>query len=484
MTRDDINEIRDTAAAVIPLRDVANEAEKTLWQAEKELSDVIAKRKTSPLDNCTQESVTADIATAAALEEKIKSSKEKSPSRLVPIFITILGLIGLLITSGFLHPFSRWIPTVDKIFSLSVPGVIVAALVMFAGIALFFVKPKKKATDSETLSQLLEKYNVSSSAKLANLLASYTAILRDEEGAKAARDSAKLAFESASSAALSAEEKAVAKLAPFMPEIKSGEQVISALNDTENLIEQLTKAQFDMVSAQNIYDTLSADCDETQEVDESYLPMPIRNREDTLAALTRTRGQLKDATRAFDLATGAQRSLGDPAVIEGRIKSIKEEIEIQTKQFQALSIAVETLSDANSELQTRFSPLISKKAGQILSSLTDGRYEKLVFDKGFDAQVKEATSPVDRNVLALSDGTADEVYFSLRLAMCQLILGGDDPCPIILDDALTNFDEQRCKRALDLLCDMAATRQIILFTCHSREAQYLSGREGVNIQYI
>ena len=141
-------------------------------------------------------------------------------------------------------------------------------------------------------------------------------------------------------------------------------------------------------------------------------------------------------------------------------------------------MAVDTLSEANSELQTRFSPLISRKAGEILSTLTDGRYEKLVFDRGFDAVAKEAASPVSRNVLALSEGTADEIYFSLRLAMCELILDGSDPCPIILDDALTNFDDQRCHRALDLLSELSKERQILLFTCHSREGEYLSGRDG------
>ena len=117
--------------------------------------------------------------------------------------------------------------------------------------------------------------------------------------------------------------------------------------------------------------------------------------------------------------------------------------------------------------------MVSRRASQIMEKLTAGKYEKLTFDKGFDAGAKEAASPESRNVLTLSDGTADEVYLSLRLAMCDLLLGGDDPCPIILDDALANFDDARCKAALDLLQDMSRTRQIILFTCHSREKRLL-----------
>lgn len=484
MTRDDINDVRETAAAVIPLRNIADDAERTLWQAEKDLSDIIAKRNSSPLNGCPEEAVNADISEAKLLEERIRSSKERKPKKLLPIAITVLGIIGIFITSGLLHPFSRWIPAVGPIFELSIPGIIASAIVLAAGIALFFIKPPKKRTDSDVLSDLLAKYNVNSSGKLSSLLSSYMAIVKEEENLRAKRDSAKSSFESSSTAAKEAESKAVLKLSPFMPEVTRGEDVLAALNETESLIEQLTHAQFDMVSAQNIYETLSAEYDESQEIDESYLPVPIRNRQDTLAALSRTRNQLTDATRAYDLATGAQRALGDPAVIEGEIQSLQENIAEETRQYEALDLAIRVLSEANSELQTRFSPLISKKAGDIMQAITDGRYEKLVFDKGFDADAKETDSPVVRNVLSLSDGTADEAYFSLRLAMCQLILDGKDPCPIILDDALINFDDTRCKNALDLLYELSKERQIILFTCHNRESQFMAGKSDVNILLI
>ncbi|MGM9522305.1 MAG: ATP-binding protein [Oscillospiraceae bacterium] len=479
MTREDINSIRETASAVIPLRGVASDAEKALWQAEKELSDATAKRKSSPLNGRSEDSVAGDVALARELEEKVKHIKERKIPKWIPTVLVCMAVLGLLVTSGFLYPFSDWIPAVEPYFGTSVFGLIISAAVLALGVALFFIKPPKKRTAADDLKELLEKYGVSSADKLASHLSSYSAVCREENEKRSARDAAKLAFDSASEAAKAAGDKAVEQLSAFMPEVTSGEGVIAALGETEKLIDELTHAEFDMISSQNVYETLLAGFDENEDIDESYLPIPIRNREDTLAAMSRAQAQLTDATRAYDLATGAQHTLGDPAVIEGEIQSLKERIAEETRRYNALGLAVDVLSEANTELQTRFSPLISKKASEIMGYLTGGRYEKLVFDRGFDAGAKLSGEPENRNVLSLSEGTGDEIYFSLRLAMCALILGGDDPCPIILDDALSNFDDERCNRALELLLELSKSRQILLFTCHSRESEYMRGRAGV-----
>ncbi len=88
---------------------------------------------------------------------------------------------------------------------------------------------------------------------------------------------------------------------------------------------------------------------------------------------------------------------------------------------------------------------------------------------------------MSRNILSLSTGTADQIYLALRLAVCALILPEENPCPLILDDALTNFDDTRAHLALDYLRDMAQERQILLFTCHRRESAYFEDDGDVNI---
>ena len=79
----------------------------------------------------------------------------------------------------------------------------------------------------------------------------------------------------------------------------------------------------------------------------------------------------------------------------------------------------------------------------------------------------------------LSLGTLDQLYLAVRLAICESALPADDPPPIVLDDALVRFDDERCRAALELLLEESKSRQILLFTCQHRESAYLSGRDGV-----
>ena len=54
---------------------------------------------------------------------------------------------------------------------------------------------------------------------------------------------------------------------------------------------------------------------------------------------------------------------------------------------------------------------------------------------------------------------------AVRLAVCSLALPEDANCPLIIDDALVNYDAGRRKQTMALLEQIARRRQVILFTC-------------------
>ena len=101
--------------------------------------------------------------------------------------------------------------------------------------------------------------------------------------------------------------------------------------------------------------------------------------------------------------------------------------------------------------------------------LTGGRYTSVLFNKDMKFKVRAENEAVQRDAGYLSDGTLDQLYLAARLAVSELVLQNDEPCPIILDDALANFDDERAKYALELLSEIALYRQIIFFTCRERE---------------
>ena len=146
---------------------------------------------------------------------------------------------------------------------------------------------------------------------------------------------------------------------------------------------------------------------------------------------------------------------------------------------RAIGLAMESLQSANTALQNRFSPALSRRAGELFSRLTGGKYESVLLDRTFSAQAGATGESVSHDAQLLSLGTLDQLYLAVRLAICESALPADDPPPIVLDDALVRFDDERCRAALELLLEESKSRQILLFTCQHRESAYLSGRDGV-----
>ena len=194
-------------------------------------------------------------------------------------------------------------------------------------------------------------------------------------------------------------------------------------------------------------------------------------------ALTRTAARLDQARQALDQALGRQAALGDPAALCARREQLQQQLEQRRQEHQALTLALSALEQANARLQERFSPALNRLAGEYLSRLTGQRYRRVSFTRELEGSAATADDLSPRSALSLSRGTADQLYLALRLAVCRLCL--PEKPPIVLDDALAAFDDQRLGCALDLLRELAEDQQVLLFTCHKREGELLANAPGV-----
>jgi uncharacterized protein YhaN len=65
-------------------------------------------------------------------------------------------------------------------------------------------------------------------------------------------------------------------------------------------------------------------------------------------------------------------------------------------------------------------------------------------------------------------------YLALRLSSLEKFSADGEPLPLLVDDALVNFDDARAQAALKVLADLAATTQVIFFT-HHKHMVHLAG---------
>ena len=262
----------------------------------------------------------------------------------------------------------------------------------------------------------------------------------------------------------------------FAPDVKTAEQGAQAVQDALNLHDEADAARRAADVAQGRYDAVCAALGEQKLVP---VPAEVDTADWTLAtaqqALLQVQSQRAALRSRLDQSQGRAAALGDPAALEAEREQLTARIAQLTARYAALERAEAALSQADGALQTRFSPQIGKLAGELLGAMTDGRYDTVLLDRKLRAEARQAGESITRELLYLSGGTADQVYLAVRLAICRLALGKDTP--LILDDALVRFDDRRMKSALALLREEAKTRQIILFTCQTREQAALNNME-------
>ena len=163
--------------------------------------------------------------------------------------------------------------------------------------------------------------------------------------------------------------------------------------------------------------------------------------------------------------TGAAAAGGDHMALRSELMEKREHVQRLEGQYEAISLAVEALKAADAELQLRFSPALGRRAAGHLARITGGRYDAVAVSRDFSVTARLTGDAQQRDSLYMSAGAADALYLALRLAIVDLTLPAEEPCPIVLDDALAYVDGERRGRIMELLEGIAEKRQVILFTC-------------------
>lgn len=162
--------------------------------------------------------------------------------------------------------------------------------------------------------------------------------------------------------------------------------------------------------------------------------------------------------------------------IDEEIKTNKQLQEYYLYQHEALMAAKKALQDAFEDMQQSFGPVVNQKCASIFSQITGGKYQDIMVSKDLNISVREPFNNTTHEWKYLSNGTVDQVYFSLRLAISEIFTGSDGGLPIFLDDAFLQYDDDRAKNAMDFVGRYAKEKdtQVFMFTCHKSLLEFAS----------
>ena len=267
----------------------------------------------------------------------------------------------------------------------------------------------------------------------------------------------------------------------FAPQVSDVFGISAAISRALSLEERHSAARARLEGAQALAGSLRAPAEPLPEASEA---IPAGDPAELAARLGAVEGELTRLRSELSRAEGERDALGDPDALRQRAGELEEALGLRTEEHAALALALEGLEEAHRQLQVRFSPELNRQAGTLLAALTGGKYRTVELDRALRAQAGGSGEALLRRDLTLSQGTAEQLYLAVRLAVCQRVLPAEDPVPLILDDVLDPFDDSRMALALELLADLGRERQILLFTCHSREAAWAAGRPDVEVRRL
>lgn len=181
------------------------------------------------------------------------------------------------------------------------------------------------------------------------------------------------------------------------------------------------------------------------------------NQERRLGGLQADLDRLSGASAAAEAAAEAQESLA-------RIRALSD-------RYLRTRLGAILLAREIERYRDRHQGPILSRASELFQRLTLGAYS------GLRAGYDEKDQPILRclradnreaEITGLSDGTRDQLFLSLRLASLERHAASNEPMPVIVDDILIHFDDDRARAALSAFGELAQRTQVLFFTHHGR----------------
>ncbi len=182
------------------------------------------------------------------------------------------------------------------------------------------------------------------------------------------------------------------------------------------------------------------------------------------------------AEQAFQTMSGSD----EASALAEQAQQTQSELRAQAERYVRLRLAARVLRDEIEAFRRKHRDPILTQASSYFTRLTCASLNGVETD--FDDADKPVLVGVRANgerlrVEAMSTGTRDQLYLALRLAALDHYVDSAEPLPLIVDDILIQFDDDRSRATLDALAEFSSKTQVILFTHHERVVAEARGLE-------
>lgn len=211
---------------------------------------------------------------------------------------------------------------------------------------------------------------------------------------------------------------------------------------------------------------------EIEEADVDALPARQEELNARLASLEERRSELNQILGGERTALHKMDGSGEAAEAAAVAQSLVAKIRDDAERYIRLKLAHTVLRREMERYRRENQGPLLQRASEVFRRIT------LESFSGLQADFDDNDDPVLRAVRAgsgeklfvheLSDGTQDQLYLALRLASVERYVERNEPIPLVFDDILILFDDDRACETLKVLAEISDKTQVLFFTHHQR----------------
>ena len=199
--------------------------------------------------------------------------------------------------------------------------------------------------------------------------------------------------------------------------------------------------------------------DESDRLSELYAEVDARRN-----ALREERGGID--TELAQL-TGEEES----SALRIRRSTLEEQLREHAREWSRLTIAEALLEKTRQKFEQERQPSVIRHAQDFFSGVTGQRYQRLYAPIGEQTITVTDAAGANKRPDELSRGTREQLYLALRFGLIREFGEHAERLPVVVDEALVNFDPERARLAAESFAQLSETNQVLVFTCHPATAE-------------
>ncbi len=242
------------------------------------------------------------------------------------------------------------------------------------------------------------------------------------------------------------------------------------LHDAEHDLDAACEAHTDLALVEEDLDRFDAaqnsECIETMRMELADLDRDLERAFEHLASVKREIDALENDCQGTQLRF--------------ELAQLDDRLRVLAGEWVVCESATQIIDELRRDFERMHQPQALADVAKMFERLTCGKYRSVWAPLGERRLLVTDDQGRSFPVQSLSRGTREQLLLAVRLAVVRELSRQGISLPVILDDVVVNFDEERARAAAELLQELATQgQQILFFTCHKHLAD-MFGAYGID----